>query len=203
MPQPHLRSGPSFARMKIGLLGGSFNPAHEGHLEMSEYALKRLGLDQVWWLVSPQNPLKPVKGMAPLPERVDAARALADTAKHIVVTDLEKDLGTRFTVDTMKALKKRFRRTDFVWLMGADNFRQLPRWRRWQQIFGLVPVAVFRRPDYAAGRGGGKPGTRFANAWHRVHLGKKLAKMKPPAWIVLDNRLNLQSATKIRAARGK
>src|SRR5580698_9005109 len=112
----HPHSGPSFARMRIGLLGGSFNPAHAGHLEMSLHALKRLGLDQVWWLVNPQNPLKPSAGMAPLKERLRDASALARHPK-IIVTDIQAQLNTRYTIDTLHALKRHFPRTRFIWLM--------------------------------------------------------------------------------------
>src|SRR6185437_14156158 len=141
----HPYMGPVFAHMKIGLLGGSFNPAHEGHLAMSLYALKRLGLRQVWWLVSPQNPLKPSKGMAPFAQRLEQARQLTHDPR-IVVTDIEAQLGTRYTVDTLRELRRHFPHTHFVWLMGADNMEQMPRWRRWPQIFMQVPVAIFRRP---------------------------------------------------------
>ena len=183
-------------RIRVGLLGGSFNPAHGGHLHISREALKRLELNQVWWLVSPQNPLKPEKGMMPLAERMKGARALA---KHprIVVTDIETRLGTRYTVDTLAALKKHFPRTHFVWLMGADNLRQLPRWRRWQDIFKLVPIAIFPRPGY--GRRG-KAAAQFAA--RRRHGSRNFAKLKAPVWTVLDNPLNYESSTAIRKRKG-
>lgn len=190
----HARSGPSFARLRVGLMGGSFNPAHAGHLAMSLYALKRMGLDQIWWLVSPQNPLKPVKGMAPLAERVAQARAVAHHPK-IIVTDMERELDTQFTVDTLAALRMRFPSTHFVWLIGADNFEQLPRWRRWPQIFENIPIAVFRRAGFEAS---GEAAIRFAKARHSAAFAKKLAAVPPPAWLVLDNPLNLLSATAIR-----
>src|SRR5271169_2495515 len=103
----HARSGPTFAHLRVGIMGGSFNPAHEGHRAMSLYALKRLGLDQIWWLVSPQNPLKPTKGMAPLAKRLAEARKMAQRTK-IAVTDIESELGTQYTIDTLQALRKRF-----------------------------------------------------------------------------------------------
>src|SRR3954471_15978292 len=111
------------SRLRIGLLGGSFNPAHEGHVHLSREAIKRLDLDEVWWLVSPQNPLKPARGMAPLEERMAGAVRLAEPPR-LRVTDLEARLGTRYTADTILALKRRFPATRFVWLMGADNLRQ-------------------------------------------------------------------------------
>jgi len=194
---PHLNSGPSFAGRRIGLLGGSFNPAHEGHVAVSRFALKRLGLDQVWWLVSPQNPLKSAHGMAPLSERLLAARRRAGHAR-IVVTDIERELGTLYTADTLRALKRRFPRTHFVWLMGADNLAQLPKWHKWTHIFEAVPVAVFRRPAYAAGRKRGKAAQRFDGAWMPVCRSGRLALSKAPAWLVLDNRLDPLSSTQVR-----
>jgi nicotinate-nucleotide adenylyltransferase len=204
MIEPHLRNGASFAGMKIGLLGGSFNPAHDGHLAMSLYALKQLGLDQVWWLVSPQNPLKSSDNMALLDQRVDSAAKIA-VNPHLIVTAIESKLGTRYTADTLRALKLRFPRVGFVWLMGADNLRQIPQWKHWQDIFHAVPVAVFRRPAYAAGRGLGKAAHRFAKTWRPPTQARLLTRGANtntggllPAWILLDNKLNYTSATKIR-----
>ena len=123
MQPARVRLAPAAGR--IGLLGGSFNPAHAGHRHISLEALKRLRLDRVWWLVSPQNPLKEKDGMAPLAEREAVAAAVADHPR-IAVSSLETGLGTRYTIDTVQALKQRFPAADFVWLMGADNLRQLP-----------------------------------------------------------------------------
>ena len=185
---------------KIGLLGGSFNPAHEGHLEISQGALARLGLDEVWWLVSPQNPLKPSAGMAPLEARLAGARRLA---KHprIRPTDIERVLGTHYTADTLRALRTRFSRTSFLWLMGGDNLVQLTYWKDWESIFKLVVVAVFDRPTYALRARGGKAARRFAD--HRLgeSKAKALACSSPPAWVFLHQRLNPASATSIRARR--
>ena len=197
MKQPHLRNGTAFAGLKIGLLGGSFNPAHEGHRAISLHALKHLGLDQVWWLVSPQNPLKSTNGMATLDKRVAQAQ---HTAAHprLIVTTIESELGTHYTIDTLRYLKQKFPHTRFVWLMGADNLQQIPRWKDWQDIFNLVSVAVFRRPSYPAGRTLGKVAIRFGRAWHKPATGKSLTQARLPAWIILDNKLNYTSATKIR-----
>ena len=169
---------------------------------MSLHALKRLQLDEIWWMVSPQNPLKPAKGMARLAQRMDSARRMAQHPR-IVVTDIERALGTFYTADTLRVLKARFPATHFVWLMGADNLRQFPRWKDWQDIFALVPVAVFRRPAYAAGRLRGKAAIRFDRAWRCAESAKNLAVSKPPAWLVLDNRLNSLSATQIREEQTK
>jgi len=162
--------------------------------------MKRLGLDQVWWLVSPQNPLKPARGMAPLATRVAAAKGAARHPR-IIVTAMESALGTVYTVDTLRALKKRFPATDFVWLMGADNMKQIHRWRRWADIFALVPIAVLRRPAYAAGRRCGKAATRFDRAWRPAAEGRHLAGRQAPAWVVMNNPLNKLSATEIRKDR--
>ena len=197
MKQSHLRNGVSFAGLKIGLLGGSFNPAHEGHRAISLYALKQLGLDQVWWLVSPQNPLKSKKDMATLNIRIAQAERIAINPR-LIVTTIESKLGTRYTADTLRYLKQRFSKTRFVWLMGADNLQQLSRWKDWQDIFHLVSIAVFRRPSYPAGRTLGKVAIRFGQAWRKPATGKSLTQGSLPAWIILDNKLNYISATKIR-----
>ena len=142
---------------RIGLLGGSFNPAHRGHLNISLTALDSLDPDEAWWLVSPQNPLKPVAGMPRMKERAAAARNLARDPR-ITVSTIEAQLGTSFTADTLCALHQRFSAMRFVWLMGADNLSQIPRWRHWRGIFENTPVAVFARPSYSfraiAGRAG-------------------------------------------------
>jgi nicotinate-nucleotide adenylyltransferase len=182
------------ARLAVGLLGGSFNPAHEGHLHISVEALRRLQLDWVWWLVAPQNPLKPVQGMAPLAERLAGARRLARHPR-IRVTDIEARLGTRYTVDTIAALQRRFPTYDFVWLMGADNLVQFPAWSRWTAIAEAVPIAVFARPTYVFRALSGKASRRFA----RYRRGpQNLARARPPAWTFLAIRPHPASATAIR-----
>jgi nicotinate-nucleotide adenylyltransferase len=135
--------GPIADGMRIGLLGGSFNPAHGGHLYVSEIARKALKLDYVWWLVSPGNPLK--SEPAPLELRMTQARNAAQVPR-IRVTDIERRLGTRYTVDTVVALQRRFPGVHFIWLMGSDNLEQFARWRRWRDIAGHIPIAVVRRP---------------------------------------------------------
>lgn len=130
-----------------GLLGGSFNPAHGGHRRISLFAARALGLDEVWWLVSPGNPLKPAKDMAPLSARVKSAQLKARRAP-IRVTAFERQAGTRYTVDTLRALKRRFPRRRFIWLMGADNLAQFHRWKNWRGIAREMPIAVIARPGY-------------------------------------------------------
>lgn len=184
----------------IGLLGGSFNPAHDGHLHLSRLALARLGLDEVWWLVSPQNPLKDEAGMAPRDERLAGARAVAAADRRIRVTGVEQALGTRFTADTLALLKRRLPRARLVWLMGADNLIQLPQWERWAEIMASVPVAVVARPTYSLKALAGKAAQRFAR--HRIapERARGLANREPPAWVFVMGPLNPASATAIRAA---
>ena len=185
---------------RIGLLGGSFNPAHSGHLHLSKIALKRLGLDAVWWLVSPQNPLKSTTGMSPFDQRMASAQYAAQhPATH--VTDLERAFGSNYTAVTLRKLKRRFPRVQFVWLMGADNMLQLPLWKRWDTIFKTIPVAVIARPAYSWNSMHSKAAIRFRSARVRDQRARGLADRKAPAWIYIASRLNPTSATEIRAGR--
>ena len=190
--------GPVARGLKIGLLGGSFNPAHAGHLHISETARKRLGLDYVWWLVAPQNPLKPVAGMEALAHRVAFAQALAARYPRIVVMDIEHALGTRYTIDTLTKLKRRFGDVHFVWLMGSDNLDRFHCWKRWHDIVASVPVAVVTRPGSVMAALHAKPFLRFCRA--RVFPLNQLAFAKPPALALIDGPRNPQSATEIREA---
>lgn len=187
-------------RRRIGLLGGSFNPAHIGHLHISRLALSRLRLDEIWWLVSPQNPLKPVDGMAPLDERLKSARAIA-RGREIWVTDMEHDLGTQYTADTLAALKGRFPEFRFVWIMGADNLIQIPHWNKWTEIFEVVPVAVFARPAFSFKAFVSTAAKRFGR--YRVDEARAahLAEQKPPSWVFLHIPLSPASATQIRGGK--
>jgi nicotinate-nucleotide adenylyltransferase len=133
--------------MKIGLLGGSFNPAHGAHRRISLFAMQALGLDEVWWLVSPGNPLKPQEGMAPLAPRFASARAQARRAP-IRVSAIERELGTRYTIDTLRKLVRRWPKHQFIWLMGSDNLAQFSRWKDWRGIARIMPIAVIARPGY-------------------------------------------------------
>lgn len=184
---------------RIGILGGSFNPAHEGHLHISRLALKRLALDQLWWMVSPQNPLKPAAGMAPFAERLASARSLARHPR-ILVTDIEARLNTRYTADTLCTLRATFPRARFVWIMGADNLRQIPKWERWTDIFRAVPVAVFDRATYSFGALAGKAAHRFRRFRVRPGAAAGLADRRAPAWVYLHTPLHPASATEIRKA---
>jgi len=182
---------------RVGLLGGSFNPAHAGHLELSRLAIRKLELDQVWWLVSPQNPLKSEQGMAPLQKRIADAEKVADDAR-INVTGIEAELGTRYTADTLVALKETFPTARYVWLMGADNLVQIHKWRDWSRIFHTVPVAVFARPTYSLRAEQAKAAKRFARSRIPSYKAARLADKKPPAWVLFKRPLNPLSATQIR-----
>ena len=164
VPDPLPRFGDR-RRMRVGLLGGSFNPAHEGHRHLAELALARFRLDQVWLMVSPGNPLKPCKGMAPFEERLRGAAAIGDR-RRVIATSIEAAIGTRYSVDTLRVLRRRFPRVRFVWIMGADLLTQLPRWRGWREIVQNLPLAVLPRPGYTlpalAGPGGAPLARRAA-----------------------------------------
>jgi nicotinate-nucleotide adenylyltransferase len=185
--------------MRVGLLGGSFNPAHAGHRHIARLALQRLRLDQVWLLVSPGNPLKPVAGMAPLAARLASARAMAD-GRRLVATAIEAALQTRYTADTLARLHRRFPCVQFVWLMGADNLAQLPRWNRWLAIARGSAFAVFPRPTYNHRALAGQAAQRLARARRASRLAPALAGMAPPSWVFLPVPQHAASATAIRAA---
>jgi nicotinate-nucleotide adenylyltransferase len=189
-------------RMRIGLLGGSFNPAHAGHRHISLVALARLGLDQVWWLVSPGNPLKDPSELPGLKKRVAAAN---EVARHprIVVTGFEEALGCVHTIDTIRLLKRRFPQVQFVWLMGADNLAEFHRWRAWEELFALLPIAVFDRPGFGLKARAGKAARRFAAAAVDDSDAAGLALIDPPAWTFLTIPLSGLSSTGLRATSGK
>jgi len=182
-----------------GLLGGSFNPAHGGHRRITLFAIEALGLDEAWWLVSPGNPLKPQAGMAPLKARLLSARRQARGAR-IVPTAIEQRLGTRYTVDTLAKLVRRYPKRRFVWLMGSDNLAQLHRWKDWRQIARTMPIAVIARPGYDAGAM-----TSPAMAWlrrYRVPVAsiRKRGQWSAPALVLLRFDPDHRSATAIRRA---
>jgi nicotinate-nucleotide adenylyltransferase len=183
----------------IGLLGGSFNPAHRGHRRISLHALRALGLDEVWWLVSPGNPLKEPKGMASFESRYCSAIAATRIAP-IRVTGIERQFGTRYTADTLRALRRRFPQHRFIWLMGADNLAQFHRWREWREIARLVPIAVVTRPGYI-----GDAHSARAMGWLRRFVrpagqAKAWTKWRPPALVLLKSPPDPTSATALRAA---
>lgn len=184
---------------RIGLLGGSFNPAHGGHRRISLFAIKALGLDEVWWLVSPGNPLKPKKGMAPLAARMKAAQVIARRVP-VRVTAIERELGSPYTIDTLRALARRYPKCDFIWLMGSDNLLQFHRWKSWRSIARTMPIAVIARPGYDA-HADASP----ASAWLRRYSVpaaslRKRGKWSAPALVTLRFDPDSRSATAIRRA---
>ena len=185
--------------MRIGLLGGSFNPAHAGHRHVAEIARTRLGLDQVWLLVSPGNPLKPAAGMASPAARLASARAIAD-GRRILATGIEAHLHTRYTVDTLRKLRIRFPRVRFVWLMGADNLVQLPAWNRWGEIARHTAFAVLPRPTYNHRALAGQAAQRLRPARRPERSAPALAGSAAPSWVFLPAPQSHESATAIRAA---
>ena len=194
-------NGADRRRLTVGLMGGSFNPAHEGHLHVARLAFRALGVDEVWWLVSPQNPLKRRDGMAPLDERLESARWAARHPR-IRVCDLEHRLGTRFTADTLIELRRRCPRIRFVWIMGADNLIGVHRWDRWTLIFHSVAVAVFDRPSYSLRALASRAARRFARFRIPSSAARTLARRRLPACVFLHTRRHPASATRIREAAG-
>ncbi|WP_240791295.1 nicotinate-nucleotide adenylyltransferase [Roseomonas sp. AR75] len=186
---------------RIGLLGGSFNPAHAGHRHVAETVRRALRLDEVWLLVSPGNPLKPRAGMASLKDRLASARAIAD-GRRIIATDIEAQLGTSYTEDTLRAVHRRFPRSRFVFVIGADNLVQLPRWQGWTRLAAKTPIAVLPRPGWTRKALAGKAARRLAR--HRRKPGALLAGAKPAhaplAFVPAAE--HPASATAIRAAGG-
>lgn len=182
-----------------GLLGGSFNPAHGGHRAISLNAIDALDLDELWWLVSPGNPLKPAKGMAPLAARLASAQRMARRSP-IRATAIEAELGTRYTIDALKKLVRRYPERRFIWIMGADNLAQLPRWRDWRGIARLMPIAVVARPGY-----NDRAQARRAMGWLRRFVRPAAQKShwtdwRPPALVFLRFSPDVRSATAIRQA---
>jgi len=164
---------------------------------VARQAMTHLGLDQLWLMVSPGNPLKPAAGMAPLPARLAAARKIAD-GRRIIATDIESRLGTRFTADTMAELTRRFPRAKFVWLMGADNLLQLPRWNRWTRIMHAMPMLVLPRPGATRRALASMAAQRYRKYRLPARSGLCLAAADSPAWILLPVKENSASATELR-----
>jgi nicotinate-nucleotide adenylyltransferase len=182
----------------VGLLGGSFNPAHAGHRHISLQAMQLLGLDEVWWLVSPQNPLKDPAGMAPHNVRIAAARAVARHPR-VRVTGIEAELGTRYAIDTVRALQRRYPKARFIWLIGADNLAQLHRWKAWRELARAVPIAVFARPGYSYASVK-PPAMGWLRRWrHRAADARAWRDWRLPAIVMLDIRQSPLSATQLRA----
>ena len=195
-----IRLPPRAPGLKIGLFGGTFDPPHAAHRAACLLAMQRLGLDRVWWLVTPGNPLKDTRGLAPLAERIAAAEKLANNPR-IIVTGVEAEMRTRYTYDTVRQLIARCPGVHFVWIMGADNLRSFHRWQKWRAIADLIPIAVVDRvgPSLYAMAG------TAAQALSRFRIpetaAKSLARCKPPAWVFLHGLKSPLSSTALRALR--
>lgn len=192
---PHAERG-----QRIGLLGGSFNPPHAAHRLISDIALRRLGLDRVWWLVTPGNPLKDRGELLPLAERVMLARGLIDDPR-IIVTDFEKSLGSSFTAATLAHLRLRHPDVQFIWLMGADGLANFHRWRNWRDIFGTMPIAVIDRPGWRLPGLSSKAARAFAGSRLPESRARSLGRKGTPAWTLLSGPMMAISSTEIRAQR--
>ena len=183
-----------------GLLGGSFNPAHRGHRRISLGAIEALGLDELWWLVSPGNPLKAgARDMAPLSTRLASARTMARRSR-IRATDIEARIGTRYTVDTIAKLIQRYPKRRFIWIMGADSLDEFHRWRDWRRLAALVPIAIVTRPGYE-GLTAANPATAWLRRVVRPEAGvRRWTDWRPPAIVLLHLPPDPTSATAIRRA---
>ncbi len=184
-------------KQKIGILGGSFNPAHEGHLSISKIALQRLNLDEVWWIISPRNPLKKYDILYDFEERVSSAEKVIDT-NHISISKLEKDAQIKYTIGTVEYLNTRYFGTKFVWIMGADNLKDFHRWREWDKLALTVPIAIIDRPSSSLD----VTSSLFANKYRKYRVdeadAQNLANKKKPAWVFLHSKLNDQSSSQLR-----
>ena len=184
----------------VALYGGSFNPAHPGHLHVAQEALKQLGVDAVWFLVSPGNPLKEGDGMAAFERRRQSLATLVGHHPRMIISDVEKRLGTRYTADTLFALKRAMPATRFIWVMGADNLTQFHLWHRWQDIARATPIAVFDRPGYALSG----LASQFARCFGRFRTTLQKLKTSPsPAWAFVTMPRHPASATQARRQLGE
>ena len=187
-------------RMQVGLFGGSFNPPHAGHALVAEIALRTLGLDQLWWMVTPGNPLKAGRELAPLPERIALSERIARDPRT-KVTAFEAAHHVRYSADTVALVRARNRQVDFVWIMGADNLAQFHRWQRWREIAAAMPIAVVDRPGSTLAL----ISSVFAKAFGRARVDERaagrLARMRPPAWTFIHGPRSSLSSTAIRNAR--
>lgn len=188
---------------KIGLLGGSFNPAHEGHLHLSLQALKRLRLDRVIWLVSPQNPLKSRAGMAAYETRLAGAQALTAPHPQLFASALEAEIGSHYSIDTLRYLCGRYPQSRFVWLMGADNLQQMHHWYCWREILQQMPVAIFDRAPFSHAALRSPAALTYYKQRCPEGLLLQLAQMQPPAWAYVFMPRHPESATRLRKTLGK
>ncbi|GIR68376.1 MAG: putative nicotinate-nucleotide adenylyltransferase [Hyphomicrobiales bacterium] len=187
---------------KIGLLGGSFNPAHHGHLSISKIALRRLGLNQIWWIVSPRNPLKEYDFLYDFEERVFSARKIINT-NNISISKLELNAQIKYTIGTLEYLRTRYHRSRFVWIMGADNLNQFHLWKEWEKIIRLMPIAIIDRPSSSLN----VTSSVFANKYRAYRVDEadssQLIYYKKPAWVFMHTKLNYQSSSQLRNSEVK
>ena len=198
--KPRASLPPHAAGMKIGLFGGSFNPPHDAHRAVTLLAIKKLGLDRVWWLVTPGNPLKDSKALPPLAERIALAQALADYPR-IDVTGVESVIGTKYSCDTIAWLQNECPGVRFVWIMGADNLKYFHRWKNWRNIFTMLPVAVVDRGGISLSATSGAAPMRFARARIPEIKAMTLPGREPPAWVYLHGVKSALSSTALRSAK--
>ena len=192
-----IKPPPFGKRQRIGLFGGSFNPAHYGHYMVALYAMKRLQLDWVWWLVSPQNPLKDPAETAGYNRRLAVTRRVARHPRF-VVTDLERQANSHNTAETLAALSGQLSQAHFIWIMGADSFANLHRWHNWTDIVQALPLAFLARPGYSIRALNSRAAIRFADKRVSTDRAARLVDRKPPAWVFLPMPLRAESSTAIR-----
>lgn len=195
----HIPEQARWRNQRVGLLGGTFNPAHDAHLHISLEAIKRLKLDRVVWLVTPGNPLKSTERQVSMEKRMESAKAMARHPK-IEVSDIESRLNTRFTADTLSDLRQVMPTTRFLWLMGADNMVELPKWRDWRAIMSIVPVAIFDRPHYSIKALTGRVANEFSFARIPDSKARDLADRLAPAWTFIRCPRHPLSSTRLREA---
>tara|TARA_B100001121_G_scaffold300051_1_gene309503 strand:+ start:417 stop:1046 length:630 start_codon:yes stop_codon:yes gene_type:complete len=187
---------------RIGLLGGSFNPAHDGHLSISKFALQRLGLNQIWWIISPRNPLKKYDLLYDFEDRLFSARKIINTNK-ISISKLELNAQIKYTIGTLEYLKARYPGAKFVWIMGADNLNQFHLWREWEKIMRLTPIAIIDRPSSSLN----VTSSLFANKYRAYRVDEadsnNLIYYKKPAWVFMHTKLNYQSSSQLRNSEVK
>lgn len=194
---PRWRLPPLAPGARIGLYGGSFNPPHAAHNLVASQALKRLGLDRVWWLVTPGNPLKDVNGLPPVAERI---RLTQGVARHprFDVTGFEADIGARYSQETIAWLQRRFPQVHFVWIIGGDSLASMHRWRNWRELMGRIPVAVIDRPGQTLAASASVAARSFARARLPESQSRELATATAPAWVLLHGPRSQLSSTAVR-----
>jgi nicotinate-nucleotide adenylyltransferase len=198
-----VRTPPAGDGLRIGVMGGSFNPPHEGHAIVAQTALRRLELDRLWWLVTPGNPLKPQAGLAALDERMAKIKTLTAGHPRMQITAFERELQTTYTAKTLAFLACRYPRARFVWVMGADNLATFHHWQQWRGIAATMPIAVVDRPGYRLKALASPAGLALAPYRLAEREAARLAFEKPPAWVFLTARLSELSSTAIRAQTSK